>query len=127
MAQYFYIKKNSTKPILKMKVVNDGRFDYKKLHEELENAAITFSMYDVNKNEYKIYRKQGILIPIDGVQDEYYIGYVFNEKETNKPGLYKIEFKIDFFSDNSSLIVPIRDDVYVNVVDSFITSSINCY
>jgi hypothetical protein len=127
MAQYFYIKKNSTKPILKLKVVNDGRFDYKKLHEELENSAISFSMYDIINNKFKIFRKQGVLIPVEDVLDEYYIGYIFNQKETDTPGIYKIEFKIDFFSDNSSLIIPIRDDIYVNIIDSFVTSSINCY
>ncbi len=44
MSQNFYIKKNSTMPLLKMKVVNDGRFDYKKIYENLESANITFSM-----------------------------------------------------------------------------------
>ena len=44
MAQNFFIRKNSQLPILQMKVINDGRNDYKKIFEELENAAITFSM-----------------------------------------------------------------------------------
>ena len=46
MAQHFLIKKDSTLPILTMKVVNDGRYDYKDIFDRLENAAITFSMVD---------------------------------------------------------------------------------
>ena len=49
MAQNFYIRKNSELPVLKMKVNNDGRNDYKKIFEGLENAAVTFSMKEISK------------------------------------------------------------------------------
>ena len=47
MAQNFFIRKNSQLPIIKMKVNNDGRNDYKKIFKDLENATITFSMKEL--------------------------------------------------------------------------------
>lgn len=129
MAQNFYIRKNSELPILQMKVVNDGRNDYKKIFEGLENAAITFSMINVESGRYKVFNKQALIIPVedDACGDvEYYIGYKFSKSETNMAGTFKAEFKIDFFNDGCSLIVPIYEDLYVNVSDSFVNSRIVC-
>ena len=129
MAQHFFIKKDSTLPILKMKVVNDGRFDYKKIFDRLENAAVTFSMVD-EKGVPRVYNQQGLLIPVEKIacpeEEEFYIGYQFKLKDTKKVGTYKAEFKLDFLDDGASLIVPIREDLYVNVVDSIVDSKIVC-
>ena len=59
MAQNFFIRKNSQLPILKMKVNNDGRNDYKKIFKDLENSTITFSMKEIGCSscKYKIYKK----------------------------------------------------------------------
>lgn len=125
MSQNFYIKKNSTMPLLKMKVVNDGRFDYKKIYENLESANITFSMID-DRGNYRVYNKLGLLIPSEEINSDYdyfYIGYKFTQKDTKKIGVYKAEFKIDFPNDNSTLIVPIMEDLYVNITDSFTKSN----
>ena len=43
----FFINKNSTLPKLKMELVNDGRNDFRKFYEKIQNATITFTMYDV--------------------------------------------------------------------------------
>jgi hypothetical protein len=129
MAQNFFIRKNSELPILLMKVVNDGRSDYRKIYENLENAAITFSMVD-DKGNYKVFNKQGLLIPVDKSvckeDEEFYLGYKFNKNETNTIGTFKAEFRVDFFIDNTSLIVPIREDLYVNILDSFTKTKIVC-
>lgn len=129
MAQHFFIKKDSTLPILKMKVVNDGRYDYKKIFDRLENAAVTFSMVD-EKGVPRVYNQQGLLIPVEKIacpeEEEFYIGYQFKLKDTKKVGCYKAEFKLDFLDDGASLIVPIREDLYVNVVDSIVDSKIVC-
>jgi hypothetical protein len=131
MAQHFYIRKNSELPILKMKVNNDGRNDYKKIFDRLENAAVTFSMKELGCTscKYKIFNKQGLVIPVDsecGTKQEYYIGYKFSEKETNEEGAYQGEFKIDFLDDGCSLIVPIREDLIINILGSQTTSRIVC-
>ena len=129
MAQHFFIKKDSTLPIIKMKVVNDGRFDYKKIFDRLENAAVTFSMVD-EKGIPRVYNQQGLLIAVDKencIEDEeFYIGYQFKLKDTKKVGCYKAEFILDFLDDGASLIVPIRQDLFVNVVDSITQTEIVC-
>jgi hypothetical protein len=131
MAQHFYIRKNSELPILKMKVNNDGRNDYKKIFEGLENAAVTFSMKEIGCDscKYKIFNKQGLIIPVKsdcGTKQEYYIGYKFTQKDTNEVGPYQGEFKIDFLDDGCGLIVPIREDLIINILDSQTTSRIVC-
>lgn len=129
MAQNFFIRRNSNLPILKLKVINDGRNTYRSIYDRLENAAITFSMTD-DKGNYKIFNKQGLLLPVDKEicqeDGEYYLGYEFDLRDTNTAGTFKAEFKVDFFDDGNSLIVPIREDLYVNVLDSFTKSKIVC-
>jgi hypothetical protein len=130
MAQHFFIKKNSTLPVLKMKVVNDGRYGYKDIFDRLENAAITFSMIDTENGQHRVFNQPGLLLPVTKVacpeDEEFYIGYQFKLKDTKKVGCYKAEFKIDFLDDGASLIVPIREELFVNVVDSITNSEIVC-
>ncbi len=128
MAQHFFIKKNSELPILQMRVINDGRSEYKKIFDNLENASITFSMMETETNKYRVFNKQALIIPVevDGFnKTEYYIGYKFTQKETSIPGYYKGEFKIDFFNDETSLIVPIYEDLFITISDSFINPKNN--
>jgi hypothetical protein len=129
MAQNFFIRKNSSLPLLKLKVINDGRKTYRSIYDRLENAAITFSMIDDNGN-YKVFNKQALLLPVDKEicpeDGEYYLGYKFDVKDTNTAGTFKAEFKIDFLDDGCTLVVPIREDLYVNVLDSFTKSKIVC-
>lgn len=131
MAQNFFIKKNSQLPILQMKLINDGRNEYKKIFEDLENAAITFSMMNTETGRYKVFNQPGLIIPIENEgciyeQQEYYLGYKFKKSEVNLAGVYKGEFKIDLFSDGCSLILPIYEDLFINVMDSFVNSKIVC-
>lgn len=129
MAQNFFIRKGSSLPILKLKLINDGRKTYRSIYDRLENAAITFSCVDDNGN-YKIFNKQALLLPVDKEicpeDGEYYLGYKFDVKDTNTAGVFKAEFKIDFLDDGCTLVVPIREDLYVNVLDSFTKSKIVC-
>lgn len=132
MAQNFFIRKNSQLPILKMKVNNDGRNDYKKIFKDLENATITFSMKELGCSscKYKVYNKAGLVIPVVnndcGTEIEYYIGYKFTKKDTDTAGSFRGEFKIDFLDENITLIVPIREELIVNVLDSQTLSKIVC-
>ena len=50
----FYIRKNSTEPVIKMKVIEDGKNDYGNLHDKLANSSIKFSMRDYNTGVYNI-------------------------------------------------------------------------
>jgi len=120
----FYIKKNATLPVLKMQVVKDGRAGYIQLMQDLEVSTIFFSMVDVYNGIPKIIDAPCGIVPLDlpaGSPPEYYIYFQFTERDTNTPGRYQGEFLIK--NDEGNLILPIREDVYINVQDSF--SSVN--
>jgi hypothetical protein len=120
----FFIKKNATLPVLKMQVVKDGRAGYQQLMETLEVSSIYFSMTDTSNGIPKIIDAPCGIVPLDlpaGAPPEYYIYFQFTERDTNSPGRYVGEFLIK--NDEGNLILPIREEIYINVQDSF--SSVN--
>ena len=82
----FYIRKNSTEPVIKMKVIEDGKNDYGNLHDKLANSSIKFSMRDVSTGIYKILNKSGSIVSVTLVDDnsprEYYIYFIDLENKT---------------------------------------------
>jgi hypothetical protein len=116
----FFIKKNATLPILKMQVVKDGRSGYQQLMQDLEVSAIYFSMIDTTNGIPKIIDAPCGIVPLDlpaGSPPEYYIYFQFNSRDTNKTGRYQGEFLIK--NDEGNLILPLREEIYINVQDSF--------
>lgn len=128
----FNIRQNATLPILKMEVIKDGRNDYDKLDSLIPYSAITFSMRESNTGIYKIVNKPGDVYPKEPCTEdgkrEYYIGYQFDSSDTNTPGIYIGQFKLNVFDeDNSSygeLTVPIREELYIHITDGFVRSDI---
>ena len=116
----FYLKKNSTLPLLKLQVVKDGRSDYQSLMDLIEVSSIFFSMTDTETGIPKITSRPGgfvnktFLNP--NTEPEYYIYYQFKNKETNKPGRYQGQFLL--VNDEGELIVPIRELLYININES---------
>lgn len=124
----FYIKKDSLLPALRMKLISDGRNDFSNFHELIQNAAITFSMVNTLNGVFKIANKEGSIVRVDKLLDnepEYYIQYNWTAADVNTPGLYKGEFKINFLeNDCPTIIVPIREELFIQVIDSFIKTSL---
>ena len=124
----FYIKKNATLPVLKMQVVKDGRAGYLQLMEDLEVSTIFFSMIDVETGIPKIVSAPAEIVALimaeDGAPTEYYIYFKFSSRDTNTPGRYQGQFLIK--NADGNLIVPIREELYVNVEDSFISETACC-
>ena len=124
----FYIKKNATLPVLKMQVVKDGRAGYIQLMQDLEISKIFFSMVDVYNGIPKIVSAPCYIVPLifaeDGAEPEYYIYYQFKSRDTNTVGRYQGQFLIK--NDEGSLILPIREELYINIQDSFISESACC-
>jgi len=119
----FFINQNSTLPPLKMELINDGRNDFHKFFEKIQNATIKFTMYDV-KNKVKIISNSPADIElkcescdIGGDEQEYYIVYKWNSKDTKKVGKFNGEFVIEFLDGSGTLIVPIRDKLFINVLE----------
>jgi hypothetical protein len=120
----FFINKNSTLPVLKLELINDGRNDFHKFHEMVQNANIYFTMTDVITGVKRIAKKetgiQLVLPQSDCVGEEFYLIYQFTEKETSVAGRYAAQFTIEFLDGSGTLIVPIREELFVSVLDGSI-------
>ena len=124
----FYIKKNATLPVLKMQVVKDGRAGFIQLMEDLEVSQIFFSMVDVYNGIPKIVSAPCSIVPLilseAGAPTEYYIYFQFSSRDTNTPGRYQGQFLIK--NDEGNLILPIREELFINIQDSFISETACC-
>lgn len=122
----FFISKNATLPILKLQVVKDGRSDYSKFMSMIEVSSIFFSMVNTESGIPKISSKSAGFVTKTfadpNAETEYYIYYQFNNRDTNKVGRYEGEFLIR--NSDGVLIIPIREKLYINVVDSFIADDL---
>ncbi len=118
----FNINKNSTLNKLKLELINDGRNDFHKFHEKVQNANIYFTMTDIVTGVKRIAKKQAgieLVVPqSDCVGEEYYIVYQFLERETAIAGRFVGQFTIDFLDGSGTLIVPIQETLYINVLDN---------
>lgn len=120
----FHINKNATLPILKLELIRDGRNDYQKFHEKIQNADIYFTMTDVITGVKRIARKlaniQLVLPQSDCVGEEFYIIYQFTKKETSLAGRYVGQFEIEFLDGTGVLIAPIREELHINIIEGSI-------
>jgi hypothetical protein len=118
----FFINKNSTLPKLKLELINDGRNDFRDFHEKIQNAEITFSMWDVTNNSKKI-ACSGANIELKpdecklDCDPEYYIVYNWKEKDTKKAGRFKGQITITFLDGSGTLITPTREELFINIID----------
>ena len=119
-----FINKNSTLPKLKMELVNDGRNDFRNFYEKIQNATITFTMYDVETKVKRIACSSANLEMATSNNCEntetptYYITYQFTELQTSRVGRYNGYFTITFLDGTGTLIAPIRDELYINVLNN---------
>jgi len=120
----FHINKGATLPILKMELIKDGRYSYREFHDMLQNSDMYFTMSDVVTGVKKIGKKPATCIlksEYDGCEDEeYYISYQFTSRDTAKPGTYVGNFIIEFLDGSGTLIVPIREELYIHILDGSI-------
>ena len=123
----FFIKKNATLPVLKMQVVKDGRAGYLELMQALEVSTIFFSMVEVGTGIPKVVSAPceivSLILP-EGASTEYYIYFKFSKYDTDTVGRYQGQFLIK--NDEGNLILPIREELYINVQDSFISETACC-
>ena len=118
----FFITQNSTLPILKMELDFNGKSSEEDLNSILEKSTIFFSMKNVENGNPKIINKRGgftnNVFVEPNAKVEYYIFYKFSLFDTNKIGRYEGEFTL--ISEDGTLIIPIKDKLYINVVENFI-------
>jgi hypothetical protein len=128
----FFIKKNATLPLLKMQVVKDGRSDFNKMMDLIEQSAIFFSMVDADTGIPKIITRPAGFVAkkfLDpNAEPEYYVYYQFNGSDTRTVGRYEGQFLLR--NDDGVLILPIREKLYINIQESFIANDLeydSCY
>lgn len=124
--QYFYIKKGSTLPTLRMELIEDGRHDYRKFYDSIQNCSITFTMVNIDTNITKV-AKAPCYIKLKedgGCVEKYVICYDWKERDTKDVGTYKGTFDITFNpikSDETEyptgkLIMPIRETLNIIIL-----------
>lgn len=120
----FFIRQSATEPILKMRLVDDGKNDKSSFNELLENSEIKFEMFDVKTEEYQVLNGTCNITTrtknFENTTDEYYIFYRFTEADTAKKGRYEGLITIQFLDTGMTptykLIVPIREKLFINVI-----------
>lgn len=116
--QEFYINKDSSMPLLKMELINDGKTDFNNFYQLIQSGAtITFTMINFDNGIIKISNKPAILIPKENsCNEEYYICYQWdkNGRDTKIKGKFSGKFTITF-SDLRKLIVPIQEELIIYV------------
>jgi len=117
----FFINKGATLNVLKLELIQDGRNDFRKFFDMIQNANIYFTMTDVVTGVKRIAKKEtGVQLvePYSGcVGEEYYIIYQFTPRDTAVAGRYVGQFTIEFLDGTGTLLVPIRETLYINVLE----------
>ncbi len=120
----FNINKNSTLPVLKLELIQDGRNDFHRFFELIQNANIFFTMFDSITGVRRIGKKVAsteLVLPVsDCVGEEYYLTYQFTAKETEKTGRFVGQFIVEFLDGTGTLIVPIREELFINILEGTI-------
>ena len=122
MVQEFYINANSTLPHLRMELIRDGRHDFHKIYEALQDADVTFTMRDSETDILKISNAPAdVLLDEDsGCEERYILQYKWQERDTKKKGIFEgcftIKFRGDVAIEKETLIVPIQEKLLIYVV-----------
>lgn len=119
----FFINKNASLPVLKLELIQDGRNDFNRFFDLIQNANIYFTMTDVITGVKRIAKKETglqLVTPESCVGEEYYLIYKFTQRDTAVAGRYAAQFTIEFLDGSGTLIVPLREELFVNVLDGSI-------
>lgn len=124
----FFIKQNATLPVLKMQIVKDGRSDYVEFWNLLEVSTILFSMVNTATGIPQVVSQPAYIVDKTfaepGTPTEYYVYFQFTALMTSIPGRYEGQFMLK--SDDGNLILPIREQLFINVQPSFVSTTACC-
>ena len=120
----FFIRKGATDPLLKLRLVDDGRNDKSSLNDLLENADIRFDMINIETEIPEILGGQCLLTTrtknYDQTTEEYYITYRFTSEQTKEVGKFEgivnVQFRYTDLKPTNKLIVPIKEKLYINII-----------
>jgi hypothetical protein len=107
----FNIRKKATLPYLEVNLIKNGRLDFNYIETNLSGSTIYFYMKDVETEVYKI--AKGVCVYSTENNSIY---YQFTKKNTNNVGRYEGTFKI--INSQGEIELPLRETVFINVLDS---------
>ena len=100
MAQEFFIRKGSVNPVLRMELIKDGRYDFKKamIDNAIQDSVVKFYMKDTETDLLKVAKADAdiVLAQEEGCEEKYILQYKWKERDTKKEGIYEGWFEIDF-------------------------------
>lgn len=119
----FQIRQGASEPILKLRMIQDGKNDKSSFNDMLETALITFEMTDSVTGEYEILGQSCDLVLrtklFNQKTDEYYITHRFTEQQTSKIGKFEgkviVQFRDTDLNPTSKLILPVKEKLYINI------------
>ena len=115
----FFINKHSNFPELIMELIKDNHSDYEDFFEKIQTADIRFKMTDADTGMIKVPYRPAFCTSFDE-SNEYGIGYKFKDEDVDRAGTYIGQFIISFIDSEDRLIVPIREELKIYVVDGTI-------
>ncbi len=119
----FNIRQGASEPLLKLRLIDDGKNDKSSFNEMLENSNITFSMYKFPSGDPVILNSDCQITTrikkFNQTTDEYYITYRFTEEDTAEVGKFEGIVTIQFLNSDSEptskLIVPLKEKLFINI------------
>ena len=126
----FIIKKGSVNPVLRMELIKDGRYDFKKsmIDNAIQDSVVKFYMKDVETNLLKVAKADAdiVLAQEEGCEEKYILQYKWKERDTKKEGIYEGWFEINFNGNlkeegvdypSGKMIVPIQEKLQIIILD----------
>lgn len=126
----FIIKKGSVNPVLRMELIKDGRYDFKKsmIDNAIQDSIVKFYMKDVETDLLKVAKADAdiVLAQEEGCEEKYILQYKWKERDTKKEGIYEGWFEINFNGNlkeegvdypSGKMIVPIQEKLQIIILD----------
>ena len=124
----FIIKKGSVNPVLRMELIKDGRYDFKKamIDNAIQDSVVKFYMKDVETGLLKVAKADAdiVLAQEEGCEEKYILQYKWKERDTKKEGIYEGWFEINFNGNlkeegvdypSGKMRVPVQEDLIIYV------------
>ena len=126
----FIIKKGSVNPVLRMELIKDGRYDFKKsmIDNAIQDSVVKFYMKDVETGLLKVAKADAdiVLAQEEGCEEKYILQYKWKERDTKKEGISEGWFEINFNGNlkeegvdypSGKMIVPIQEKLQIIILD----------
>lgn len=128
--QEFYLRQTNTAIPLRMEVINDGRYDYRKplMNYSLLDSKVTFSMKNTETGLLKVSKSPAevVVAKDNGCEDKYILQYKWKDRDVKEIGTYEGWFEITFNGNLTSeneeyltgkLKVPIEEPLIIYIND----------